>query len=75
MKTKTKYVLIAAETLGIFIIISAVLGIMTEMELFSILCFVLLVIFSFTVVLFAIFFTRAFKEEKKSKTKQKKKTL
>jgi membrane protein implicated in regulation of membrane protease activity len=75
MKTKTKYVLIAAETLGFFVIISALLGIMTEMELFSILCFVLLVIFSFTVVLFAIFFTRAFREEKTNKAKQKKKIL
>jgi membrane protein implicated in regulation of membrane protease activity len=64
MKEKSRQTLITAEILGFFLIIIAVLALLTGRRVFTIAAVVLFSLIILVAALFAVFFTLAVKQEK-----------
>jgi membrane protein implicated in regulation of membrane protease activity len=64
MKEKSRQTLITAEILGFFLIIIAVLALLTGRRVFTIAAIVLFALIILVAALFAVFFTLAVKQEK-----------
>ncbi len=68
---RTKHTLITAEILGFFLIIVALLALMTGRQSFMIGAYVLFTLIVAVAALFAVFATLAVKEKRRPRTKKK----
>lgn len=73
MKEKARHTLITAEIMGFFLIIIAILGILTNMRVFIIAAVVIFSLIILVAALFVVFAMRAVKEERKRQPKHRNK--
>jgi len=73
MKEKARHTLITAEIMGFFLIVIAILGILTDRRVFIIAAVVIFSMIILVAALFAVFAMLAVKEERKRRLKHRNK--